>query len=132
LYVTGPLTDTLAIGVSGIYNSKDDYYKPSVDSPLKDVPGYRDRGYRVRLKWTPSEWFEAMASYYYISTKGPGTNIYVPLSPFALGKALGIQKPKKPYTDTGNVNPKGSDKTHIATLHMNFHFTPLDVTSITG
>lgn len=54
-YISGPLTDTLAVSFSLIDNTADSYYKRPADSQFTDFPRETTQGYNAKLNWEPSQ-----------------------------------------------------------------------------
>lgn len=66
-----PLTDTLAIGVSGIYNSADNYRDGSAGG--RPLPKEISRGARMKLRWAPIDAFDLTLAGFRIEQTGVST-----------------------------------------------------------
>ncbi len=63
VHLSGPVSDSLAFGVSGLYANRETYltYTPDPSQKHKD---YDDRGFKVEGRWAPTDWLEVNASHY--------------------------------------------------------------------
>ncbi|GAB3372853.1 TonB-dependent receptor [Spongiibacter taiwanensis] len=64
-HLAGPVSDTLALGISGLYMNRETYltYTPDPSQKHKD---YDDRGYKFAARWSPLDWLEVNGSHYQI------------------------------------------------------------------
>lgn len=62
-HISGPITENLALGASGLYQNRETYltYTPDPSQKHRD---YDDRGHKFEARWAPSDWLEVNASYY--------------------------------------------------------------------
>jgi iron complex outermembrane receptor protein len=56
-YISGPLSDTLALGFSVINNEVDSYYERPSDSRHADFPKEITKGFNAKLNWEPTDEF---------------------------------------------------------------------------
>jgi iron complex outermembrane recepter protein len=65
VHVSGPVSDNLAVGLSGLYANRETYltYTPDPSQKHKD---YDDLGYKAALRWGAADWLEVNASHYKI------------------------------------------------------------------
>lgn len=66
-----PFTDTIAVGLSGVYNESDDYRDGTVAG--KPLPGSRTKGGRLKLRWAPVDSFDITLAAFTLSEKGIGS-----------------------------------------------------------
>jgi len=85
----GPLLSDLSVSGGLVYNRKDDYYK-SISTQYSKLMPYRDLGGTLKLKWTPSEYFDAKLGGFYLASQGVGTTLLASIAPSPLGTALGV------------------------------------------
>lgn len=62
LHINLPVTDTVAVAFSGIYNEADHYYELTEDARLDSLPKERERGGRLRVNWAPTDYFDVTLS----------------------------------------------------------------------
>lgn len=64
-HLAGPVSDKLALGISGLYTNRETYlkYTPNPNDKHKD---YDDLGYKFALRFAPTDWLEINASHYKI------------------------------------------------------------------
>ena len=89
-YLSGPISDTLSIGVYGTFSDRDSFitFLPKPRSP-SEPDGVRQWGGRLKLVWTPSETVKITASGEAIGSTTPESNAYRQTQANALGYVLG-------------------------------------------
>ncbi|WP_281783689.1 TonB-dependent receptor [Sinimarinibacterium flocculans] len=133
-YLAGPLSDTVSGSVSVLYNHKKDYYEHAPESPRygEDLQQYQDKGANIKLKWEPSEWFDAKIDGYAFESRGVGTFMFDQDAPSPLiGGLLGLQSGEdyKVYSDQYQ---RGAFETQTAALTVNLRPEWFDLKSITS
>ncbi|WP_299688656.1 TonB-dependent receptor [Hydrocarboniphaga sp.] len=91
LYTSIPLTDTLAVSASGIYNSSDNYYEFRDDSPQQHIPREVSRGARLKARWQPVEDIDLTLGYFRLEQDGFNTALQPNTAPSLLMRDLGAQ-----------------------------------------
>jgi len=76
--VTMPLSDTLSVRVSGLWNHRDDWVNNAWDAPFakkdgKDMGNFDDIAGRVHVAWTPTDRFSALMTLQARDYDGTGT-----------------------------------------------------------
>jgi iron complex outermembrane receptor protein len=76
--VTVPLSDTLSMRISGLWNHRDDWVNNAYDAPFanpngKELGNFEDRAARVHLNWTPNERLSALLTLQARDYAGTGT-----------------------------------------------------------
>lgn len=66
-----PLSDTFAIGVSGIYNAADNYREGSVGG--RPLPREVSKGARLKMRWAPNETFDLTLAGFRLQQTGVST-----------------------------------------------------------
>jgi iron complex outermembrane recepter protein len=94
-----PLGDTLAIGLSGLYNKEEPFTDVTIDNV--GLPSTVQRGARGRLRWAPVDVLELSLSASTVEASTVPANVVVNTNPSTLGRLLGIQA-QDAYS--GNVN----------------------------
>lgn len=98
-YVTAPISDTLAFSASGLYRDRDSYINftnPNQDDSIKTW------GFRTKLLWQPTEWYEAELSASHTDSANIETNITLPQrGSIAEAERLGLPVS---YADTNTSN----------------------------
>ena len=106
-YVNVPLTDTLAFNVSALYNRADSIYRLTDDSPLKDryaLPEDVEKGARARVRWQPSETFDATLSGLVVEQNGVGSTVNQNTHPNPQYRPLGVE-PTRPHRTSVDYAP---------------------------
>lgn len=99
LFVTGPLSDTVAVSVSGLYNKWDGAMKNIALG--NRAQGFDSKGVRGKLRWEPTEKFSALLTGYYlqsdrVTTPIAGGGVYINVTPGAT-HGLDAQNPKRTF-----------------------------------
>lgn len=102
-YVSTPLSDTLAVNLSGFYNRADHYSDGQLDSGngSRGLPRTGSEAYRAKLLWQPADWLRAKLGVYQLHQDGAGTYA-INTEPSNLGRAAGIQPGADPYAGKTN------------------------------
>jgi len=72
MFVSGPLAFGFSASVGALIGRSHEYYEPSPQSVVRRFPDNEQRGARVKLRWAPSDFFDATASALYLETEGTG------------------------------------------------------------
>ncbi|MDB5969890.1 MAG: outer rane receptor protein [Hydrocarboniphaga sp.] len=131
VFVSGPIVDTLSASISVVANRSDEYYKLADSSPLESLNPNIDLGANLKLKWAPTDWFEAIGSGFYISSKATGTALLPNVQPSTLGALLGARA-SPDYQTSVNVKPYSNGDLGVGSLTLNGHPGPFDIKSITA
>ena len=70
-HVNLPITDYLAIGVSGLYNEADDWREGTIAG--KETPIDRTRGGRIKLRFAPTDYLDITLAAFKLNQDGVGT-----------------------------------------------------------
>ena len=97
-YVSIPLTDSLAFSLSGLYNTRDIYYKSTNFDPADDV----SKGARAKLRISPNEDLDIILQATKIQSQGAGTALGANQAPKPLLQAAGQGTPPPDYET--NIN----------------------------
>lgn len=130
LSLGGPMIgDTLGGVLSAIYNEKNEYYEfvDPAESAQQDFQAYRDRGVAGKLRWAPSDWFDATAGAFWIKSQGPNTVVFKQLDPTNLGNSLGVTKTDGDYKLANDAPSFAYGRSSAELLTLAFHPGPLDV-----
>ncbi|WP_084196786.1 TonB-dependent receptor [Solimonas soli] len=98
LYTNLPLTDTLAVSASGLYESTDNYYKLTDESPLQNIPRDVSRGARLKLRWQPTDDIDMMLGYFRLEQDGLNSALQPNVAPSTLSTLLGVKPQPRNYT----------------------------------
>ena len=130
-YLSGPITNTLSVGVSAIYNLRDDYYDTVAPSERGDLQRGQDVGANVKLRWEPADAFSATLSGFYFDTRGAGTALTPCQEASRLGELLNVRC--APDYDTNHDARIGSFNRFYAGI-ANLEWSPdlVTVKSISG
>ncbi|HKY92829.1 MAG TPA: TonB-dependent receptor, partial [Nevskiaceae bacterium] len=133
-YVSGPLADSLSVGLGVLYNHKDDYYRLTGDAAAdgNDLQAYQDKGANLKIRWVPGDFVDATATGYRFETRGVGTSLFVleraaPL----LGTALQLEPTTEPYKSSSE-HAKADFVLSAGTLTLNVHPGSFDIKSISA
>jgi iron complex outermembrane recepter protein len=88
-HVNVPLTDALAISVSGLYNAAEPYRKGLVAG--RPLPEEVSRGARVKLRWAPIDALDLTLGGFRLLQQGAGTQYAPNTDPSLLARAAGVQ-----------------------------------------
>lgn len=94
-YVNVPLGESFAVALSAIYSKTDHYIDNSAENPIEPMKPDENEGYRIKARWSPTEWFDATITASKILTDTPGAIVQPADKSTDLGKAFGIED--KPY-----------------------------------
>lgn len=102
LYGNVPLTDTLAVNVSAVYNYMDPYYHTANDNcllcePSPELQADRSEGLRVKIRWTPTDRLDFSLAGLRLLQQGSGSTIAALKYPSLLARALGINGDPNDY-----------------------------------
>ena len=137
LYGSTPLTDWLALSLSGIFDSRESYYDLVDRSGGLYPQSYTLRddeveGGRAKLAFMPTDNFSVVVSYYDVHQTGSTGLLENNTHPSPLGRLVGIQAEENDYTTSANSDP-GIDVTSTA-LGLTLEWEPswFDVKFIYG
>ncbi|NKI17537.1 TonB-dependent receptor [Spongiibacter sp. KMU-166] len=131
VYMSGPLSERLAVSGALIYNTREDYYTPVDEVSYDQLQPYRERGVNLSARWIPTEWAEAQLSAYYFDSQGVGTSLLACLQPSQLGASLGISCAPD-YKANTNINNTAFSLLKAGALTLQFYPGPFDIKSITA
>ena len=133
LFVSGPLTDTLSMSGSIIYNTKDDYYTLSSDSTTPNIQSYQDKGFNVKLEWAPFDNFDMMLNLLSLRTRGAGSALFVQEDPSTIGELLSLNTADEgDYTVGSSANAWDYTSLDVSSLSVNWRLKPFDLKSISA
>lgn len=119
VHVSLPMTDTWALGVSGLYSRNDPYYDQRVGSDQALVDDGRAYAFRIKSLWQPNDVVKLRLNAYRFLTDDPQRNFAVNTSTTALTAAA---QPQDPYSG-GSINdvPVSRDRgiTYFGSLEFN-------------
>ncbi|HKY90575.1 MAG TPA: TonB-dependent receptor [Nevskiaceae bacterium] len=126
--LSGPLLgETLGGVLSAIYNEKEEYYEYVEESTQQDFQPYRDKGAAGKLRWVPTEWFDATLGGFYIESQGPNTVMFKQLDPTTLGTALGVTRTEGDYKLANDAASLAWGRSWAEYLTLAFHPGPFDI-----
>lgn len=134
--VTLPLSDTLSMRVSGLWNHRDDWVNNAYDAPFakkdgKDLGNFDDIAGRVHVAWTPTERLSALLTLQARDYDGTGT----------MNRANALTKGSNKLNDNfdretvwydGGRNNFQRQKTTSETLQVHYDFGPATLTGVVG
>ena len=131
LSIGGPVSDTLSVSASVLYNYKEEYYNSVEPSFGGEFEPSIDRGARVKALWRPSELLDVTLTGFHFESVGLGTVLMPCLEPSAAGALLGVTCPE-PYDS--NVNSRMGNRTNfqLVSLIAGWHPGAFDVKSISA
>jgi iron complex outermembrane receptor protein len=88
VYLNVPMGDEMALGIGALYQSMDEVYKPHPDSPIDEYRNFEETGARMRVRWVPSDVFDATLTATVSESDGTGTTLYDLFEPFPAGSGL--------------------------------------------
>lgn len=101
-YVSVPLNDTFAFGLSGLYSSADNHIDGRIGPPndRTGLPKETQKSFRLKTLWKPADWMDLRLNYYGFESDGAST-FSVNTVPSPAGMAAGIvpQDPRKGIND---------------------------------
>ena len=134
--VTLPLSDTLSMRVSGLWNHRDDWVNNAYDAPFakkdgKDLGNFDDIAGRVHVAWTPTERLSALLTLQARDYDGTGTMNRA--NAFTKGSnKLNDNFDRKTVWYDGGRNNFQRQKTTSETLQVNYDFGPATLTGVVG
>ncbi len=134
--VTLPLSDTLSMRVSGLWNHRDDWVNNAYDAPFaktdgKDLGNFDDIAGRVHVAWTPTERLSALLTLQARDYDGTGTMNRA--NAFTKGSnKLNDNFDRKTVWYDGGRNNFQRQKTTSETLQVNYDFGPATLTGVIG
>ncbi|QHS10291.1 TonB-dependent receptor [Sinimarinibacterium sp. NLF-5-8] len=131
LSVSGPLGDTLAVSLAGLYSRRDSTMHNYVD-PSKDYIVTQNVGVRGAVKWSPSDDFDFLISYYDLDSRGADDVITQLLEVAPLFRAVGT--PHNVPHESGNHEGVGVfSRTKITNITMESRAIPwFDLKAVYG
>nr|WP_314437447.1 TonB-dependent receptor [uncultured Brevundimonas sp.] len=134
--VTLPLSDTLSMRVSGLWNHRDDWVNNAYDAPFakkdgKDLGNFDDIAGRVHVAWTPTERLSALLTLQARDYDGTGT----------MNRANVLTKGSNKLNDNfdretvwydGGRNNFQRQKTTSETLQVHYDFGAATLTGVVG
>ncbi len=134
--VTLPLSDTLSMRVSGLWNHRDDWVNNAYDAPFakkdgKDLGNFDDIAGRVHVAWTPTERLSALLTLQARDYDGTGT----------MNRANALTKGSNKLNDNfdretvwydGGRNNFQRQKTTSETLQVHYDFGAATLTGVVG
>ncbi|TVV74473.1 TonB-dependent receptor [Sphingomonas solaris] len=135
-FVSGPITDTLRVGVAGTFRRSDGYYR-SVDpagsgGTVGNAANIRQQSIRAKAEWDATPDLKATIGYNYVLIDDPTTLLFpnqgyapsfLPAEPLA-GRA--------PYRASSNVNTSNEARVHEGTLKLVYKTGFGNIASYTG
>ncbi|QYC09131.1 TonB-dependent receptor [Brevundimonas nasdae] len=134
--VTLPLSDTLSMRLSGLWNHRDDWVNNAYDAPFakkdgKDLGNFDDIAGRVHVAWTPTERLSALLTLQARDYDGTGTMNRA--NAFTKGSnKLNDNFDRKTVWYDGGRNNFQRQKTTSETLQVNYDFGPATLTGVIG
>lgn len=112
-----PLSDSLAIGLSGLRNSSETYLHDASIAG-KPLPDSLEKGYRAKVRWAPSDSSELDLSTYYVTADSAGS-FFPNTEPSPLGRLASVQ-PQDAREGAQNEGGTNSSRTriHAATFKL--------------
>ncbi len=89
-HVNIPITDTLAVSVSGIYNNAESYIEEGM-ADRRPLPDENSRGGRVKLRWAPTESLDLMLGGFRLQQQGVGTMFALNSEPSLVARTAGVR-----------------------------------------
>lgn len=100
-HIAAPMTDSLSVGLAGLFNTRESYWKRLVDDGVKYLD-YEDAGGKLDLQWRPSKLLELRSSYYTLAHQSAGSLAGTLTRASMLSQAAGLQVNDKPFTTGAN------------------------------
>jgi iron complex outermembrane recepter protein len=118
-FVNVPLTDSLAVSLSGLRYSEDSYYE-LVDSPNTSFPKEESRGLSAKLGWSPVDALQVEVGYGEINTLGALAQLLPTTEVKPLGAALGVQA-QQGYRTSIDAPTYFDSLTKVTTADATYH-----------
>jgi iron complex outermembrane receptor protein len=127
LVLTGPIGDSFAASVAVLYNHSDQYYKYTDDSVQQDLPPEISKGVRAKLRWLPTDDFEATIGVTAIRQSGLNSALSPNTAPSPLGRLLGETAQPRNYTATIDGPVSFTIDSNVYTGEAKWTPGPLDI-----
>jgi len=132
-FVSSPLTDTLSASLGVLYSQKDDYYKTTPESGVDELPMQKDKGANLKLRWAPSDAFDAVLNGFLYAGEGTGSLVMHNVAPSpVVGGALGLPASPNDYVSDNNIATPGFNEMHASSLTLNWRTSLVDIKSISA
>ncbi|WP_428312980.1 TonB-dependent receptor [Hydrocarboniphaga sp.] len=92
VYTNMPIVDSLAVSVGAIYNTEENYYSRSADSPRGVFPKEKTKGGRLKLAWTPIDDLKVVLAATSLNVDGAQSMMLPATDVKPLGAALGVSE----------------------------------------
>ncbi|WP_299696778.1 TonB-dependent receptor [Hydrocarboniphaga sp.] len=129
VFVTGPVSDTVAASSSIIRNTADSYYSLTADSPLQSLVGTRNLGVQTKLLWKPVDDFDLLLNATKVQLRAAGTSLFranEDVKP--LGYILGVRPDTgNPYEVALSAEPFNFTNNNVGSLEANYRPAWFDV-----
>lgn len=134
--VTMPLTDTLSMRVSGLWNHRDDYINNAYDAPFaktdgKDLGNFDDIAGRVHVAWTPTDRLSTLLTLQARDYEGTGTMNRANVLTKGSNKLNERFDRDTVYYDGGRNNFQ-KQQTTSQSLQVAYDFGPATLTGVVG
>ncbi|WP_292037865.1 MULTISPECIES: TonB-dependent receptor [unclassified Brevundimonas] len=134
--VTMPLTETLSMRVSGLWNHRDDYVNNAYDAPFaktdgKDLGNFDDIAGRVHVAWTPTERLSTLLTLQARDYEGTGTMNRANVLTKGSNKLNDRFDRDTVYYDGGRNNFQ-KQQTTSQSLQVAYDFGPATLTGVVG
>lgn len=134
--VTMPLTDTLSMRVSGLWNHRDDYINNAYDAPFaktdgKDLGNFDDIAGRVHVAWTPTDRLSTLLTLQARDYEGTGTMNRANVLTKGSNKLNERFDRDTVYYDGGRNNFQ-KQQTTSQSLQVAYNFGPATLTGVVG
>jgi iron complex outermembrane recepter protein len=136
LYGAVPLTDSLAVSLSGFYDRTDAWYEQTnPDGP--EIIDTQNWGLRLKLAFNPgglgiAEDFRAVLSGYILDHEGADTNVVNQFRPSLLSTLLGATPTAEPYKAGTDLPDTNYTRIEGVNLKATLSFDAMDLVSISG
>ncbi|MDB5968389.1 MAG: hypothetical protein JWQ90_839 [Hydrocarboniphaga sp.] len=128
-----PVTDEIAVSLSGLRYTEDSYYKQAVkDEPRQDgLPKEISQGYSIKVGIRPFDDLKAVFGRTYLNTKGSQAEVFPTRDVKPLGVALGVTE-EPDYVSGSNIPLYGDNTTKVWTADIKYNLPWLDMRFIGG
>ncbi|MDB5977020.1 MAG: hypothetical protein JWR07_3780 [Nevskia sp.] len=132
LFTSIPISDTLAISLSGLRYQEDSYYHLGTDSasPGK-LPQDISQGFSAKLGWNPLENLKAVFGYTFLNTRGATASFLAAKDPKPLGKLLGVTSTPD-FVDDQDAPTYLNTYSRVATADIKYHVPWFDMRFLGG
>lgn len=139
LYSSLPMTDSLAVSVSGIYRTTNPYFhledNPCLlcSDPPSDLKAESTYGGKLKLRWNPVDNLDVLLGAYFLKQSTPnGSQMAQNTNPSLLGIATGYKPPSDDYEISRNEKTRATTENRAFYANITWSLPFADLKTIVG